>query len=239
MKSNEIQHNVQSIIDNFSKEEFMHIYHDMKMIREFETMLNLIKTRGEYEGIEYNHPGPAHLSIGQESAAVGMAYNLTVEDFVFGSHRSHGEILAKGMSAINKLSEDYITYLSNFNHLFENTFEILDYLKESYNLHIITNGFSEIQHKKLTKSSINHYFETVTNSESVGVKKPNPKIFKHALKVANVKVDQSVMIGDNYEADILGALNIGMDAVYFGNYNKILNDKVKQVDNLIHLKKYL
>ena len=140
---------------------------------------------------------------------------------------------------INKLSEDYITYLSNFNHLFENTFEILDYLKESYNLHIITNGFSEIQHKKLTKSSINHYFETVTNSESVGVKKPNPKIFKHALKVANVKVDQSVMIGDNYEADILGALNIGMDAVYFGNYNKILNDKVKQVDNLIHLKKYL
>ena len=78
-------------------------------------MLNLIKTRGEYEGIEYNHPGPAHLSIGQESAAVGMAYHLGVEDFIFGSHRSHGEILAKGMSAIHKLSEDELMdIMTNF-----------------------------------------------------------------------------------------------------------------------------
>lgn len=140
---------------------------------------------------------------------------------------------------INQLSEDYIAYLSSFNHLFENTFEILNYLKTNYNLHIITNGFSEVQYKKLTKSSINHYFKTVTNSETVGVKKPNPKIFNHALKVANVKVDQSIMIGDSYEADILGALNVGMDAIYFGNYSNALTGKVKQVDNLIHLKKYL
>ena len=68
----------------------------MLIIREFETMLNLIKTAGEYQGIKYNHPGPAHLSIGQEASAVGMAFNLGVEDYIFGSHRSHGEILAKG-----------------------------------------------------------------------------------------------------------------------------------------------
>jgi 2-oxoisovalerate dehydrogenase E1 component len=86
--------------ENFSKEDFLRIYNDMVVIREFETMLNLIKIRGEYNGIPYNHPGPAHLSIGQEAAAVGMAYNLEVEDFIFGSHRSHGEILAKGLSAI-------------------------------------------------------------------------------------------------------------------------------------------
>ncbi|MCF7569553.1 YjjG family noncanonical pyrimidine nucleotidase [Sabulilitoribacter arenilitoris] len=140
---------------------------------------------------------------------------------------------------INQLSEDYITYLSSFNHLFENTFEILKYLNTNYNLHIITNGFSEVQHKKLTKANINHYFKTVTNSETVGVKKPNPKIFKYALKVANVKVDQSVMIGDSYEADILGALNVGMDAIYFGSYSNVLAGKLKQVNNLIHLKKYL
>ena len=91
---------------NFTKEQLVDIYHDMALIREFETMLNLIKIRGEYEGIEYNHPGPAHLSIGQESAAVGMAYHLGVEDFIFGSHRSHGEILAKGMSAIHKLDDE-------------------------------------------------------------------------------------------------------------------------------------
>ncbi|WP_341216562.1 YjjG family noncanonical pyrimidine nucleotidase [uncultured Wocania sp.] len=140
---------------------------------------------------------------------------------------------------INKLSEDYITYLSSFNHLFENTFEILDYLKYSYNLHIITNGFSEVQQGKMENANINHYFKTVTNSESVGVKKPNPKIFNYALKVANVNVDQSIMIGDNYEADVLGALNIGMDAIFFGTYNDKLEARVKQIDNLIHLKKYL
>jgi len=92
--------------DNFSTEDFVRIYHDMVVIREFETMLNLIKTTNEYKGIAYNHPGPAHLSIGQEASAVGMAYNLGIDDFIFGSHRSHGEILAKGFSAIHKLDED-------------------------------------------------------------------------------------------------------------------------------------
>ena len=91
---------------NFSTEELMNIYADMVVIREFETMLNEIKIKGEYNGIAYNHPGPAHLSIGQEAAAVGMAFTLNVEDFIFGSHRSHGEILAKGLSAIHKLSEE-------------------------------------------------------------------------------------------------------------------------------------
>ncbi len=140
---------------------------------------------------------------------------------------------------IYQLSEDYITHLTAYNYLFENTFEILDYLAISYNLHIITNGFSEVQQLKLSKSKIDHYFITVTNSETVGVKKPNPKIFNHALQVANVNVDQSVMIGDNYEADVLGALKIGMNAIFFGTYNKELDFTVKQVDNLIHLKKYL
>ena len=68
-------------------------------------MLNLIKTTGEYHGISYNHPGPAHLSIGQEASAVGMAYTLSIEDYIFGSHRSHGEILAKGLSSIHQLDD--------------------------------------------------------------------------------------------------------------------------------------
>ncbi len=91
---------------NFTSDDFMRIYHDMVIIREFETMLNLIKTTNEYNGIHYNHPGPAHLSIGQEASAVGMAYTLDSDDYIFGSHRSHGEILAKGLSAIHKLDED-------------------------------------------------------------------------------------------------------------------------------------
>jgi 2-oxoisovalerate dehydrogenase E1 component len=87
-------------------ENLVRIYRDMVYIREFETMLDRIKKEGVYEGIEYQHKGPAHLSIGQESAAVGMAYHLAAEDFIFGSHRSHGEILAKSLSAIAKLDDD-------------------------------------------------------------------------------------------------------------------------------------
>ncbi len=92
-------------VKNFGKNNLMRIYHDMAIIREFETMLNLFKTTGQYQGIEYNHPGPAHLSIGQEASAVGQAYVLDIDDYIFGSHRSHGEILAKGLSAIEKSGE--------------------------------------------------------------------------------------------------------------------------------------
>ena len=90
---------------NFSDDDLIRIYRDMVIIREFEVMLNKIKTTNEYFGIQYNHPGPAHLSIGQEASAVGMAYNLTIDDYIFGSHRSHGEILAKGLSAIHRLED--------------------------------------------------------------------------------------------------------------------------------------
>ncbi|MEI7831315.1 MAG: thiamine pyrophosphate-dependent enzyme [Prolixibacteraceae bacterium] len=102
---NQYNKTIQEEKQNFSNDELIRIYHDMVVIREFETMLNLIKTTGEYSGVPYDHPGPAHLSIGQEASAVGMAYTLTVDDFIFGSHRSHGEILAKGLSAIQKLSD--------------------------------------------------------------------------------------------------------------------------------------
>ncbi len=91
--------------ENYSKEDFMRIFRDMRIIREFETMLYLVKTTGAYNEIAYNNPGPAHLSMGQEASAVGQAYLLGKEDCIFGSHRSHGEILAKGLSAIHKLDD--------------------------------------------------------------------------------------------------------------------------------------
>lgn len=102
---NTYQKTVKDELGNFTKEEFLNIYRDMLYIREFETMLNLIKTTNEYEGVSYNHPGPAHLGIGQEAAYVGEAFHLTLDDFTFGSHRSHGEILAKGLRAIETVEE--------------------------------------------------------------------------------------------------------------------------------------
>ena len=89
-----------------SKEDLLRIHRDMVIIRAFENMLNEIKLRQNYQGIEYNHRGPAHLSIGQEAAAVGQSFLLGAEDHIYGSHRSHGEILAKGLSAIEKLDDE-------------------------------------------------------------------------------------------------------------------------------------
>ena len=103
---NVYQKTVKDEVGNFTKEQLVNIYRDMLTLREFETMINLIKTTGEYEGVAYNHPGPAHLSMGQEAAAVGQAFHLTADDFIFGSHRGHSDILAKGLSAIEKLSDD-------------------------------------------------------------------------------------------------------------------------------------
>ena len=140
---------------------------------------------------------------------------------------------------VYKLSDDYLTHLATFNHLFENTFEILDYLNLNYNLHIITNGFDEVQYKKMSHSKIDHYFKTITNSEIAGVKKPNPLIFDFALDLANTNASKSVMIGDSFEADILGAINIGMDVVFFDVNNNTVDNSIRQIDNLIQLKKYL
>ncbi|MEJ6792915.1 MAG: YjjG family noncanonical pyrimidine nucleotidase [Lacinutrix sp.] len=150
------------------------------------------------------------------------ALNMVVEDHV-----------------INQLAIDYIDYLTTYNHVFDGTIEILDYLKPKYKLHIITNGFKEVQQTKLDKSNIAHYFETVTSSEAVGVKKPNPKVFNHALSLANIRKENAIMIGDNYEADILGALNIGLDAICFNYHNVVLENEIKAVKHLLDLKKYL
>ena len=126
---NQYQKTVKQERANFSDQELKRIYHDMVVIREFETMLNLIKTTGEYSGIAYDHPGPAHLSIGQESAAVGMAFTLTVDDFIFGSHRSHGEILAKGLSAIAKLNDAELSQIMDT--FFDGT--VLRVVKKNFN----------------------------------------------------------------------------------------------------------
>ena len=93
----------------YGKDGLIGAFYDMLIIREFETMLDQIKKEGSYQGMEYNHKGPAHLSAGQESASVGQSLVLDTDDFIFGSHRSHGEILSKCFSAIKKLDEKSLT----------------------------------------------------------------------------------------------------------------------------------
>ena len=95
-------------LSRYAVADFLEIWRNMCAIREFETVLNEIKLKGAYRGVTYDHAGPAHLSIGQEAAAVGMAFSLTPDDHIFGSHRSHGEILAKGFSAIRQVGEEQL-----------------------------------------------------------------------------------------------------------------------------------
>ena len=137
------------------------------------------------------------------------------------------------------LSEEYIEYLPKFNHLFDGAIEILDYLKPKYNLHIITNGFQEIQDNKLKNSNIDHYFTTITNSEMAGVKKPNPKIYDYAITEANASKSNSIMIGDCIDADVKGALNFGMQAILFNIDPSKSYDNIKQVSHLLELKNHL
>ena len=86
---NQYQHTIEEEKQNYAREDFLRIYRDMRLIREFESMLYTIKTTNAYRGTEYSNPGPAHLSMGQEASVVGQAYLLSVDDFIFGSHRSH------------------------------------------------------------------------------------------------------------------------------------------------------
>ena len=138
---------------------------------------------------------------------------------------------------IHNLSEDYIAHLPNNNYLFDDAQHTLEKLQQKYTLHVITNGFSEVQNLKLNNSKIDHYFRTITTSEEVGVKKPHPEIFEYALKKANAHPEQSVMIGDNIEADILGAEKFGMSSILFDgeNVNDYSGKKVNQLKQLLEI----
>lgn len=140
---------------------------------------------------------------------------------------------------IDKLSDQYLKFLPLFNEVFEGTFEILDYLKQKYQLHIITNGFSEVQSDKMKNSRLDSYFDKIITSESVGVKKPNPKIFEYALQVANATKKESIMIGDSWEADIIGAKDFGIQPIYCNFENQLADSSIISIDHLLELKNHL
>lgn len=140
---------------------------------------------------------------------------------------------------IDAMAVSYIDELPVDNHLFEGTIEILNYLAEKYTLHIITNGFQEVQLLKLQNSGISPFFETVTSSEEVGVKKPNPLVFKTALQKAKAKASQSMMIGDSFEADILGAETVGMNTLFYNYRKETPPEGYALINSLFEIKNYL
>lgn len=137
------------------------------------------------------------------------------------------------------LSDEYVYYLPTFNYLYDGAIEILEYLQPKYKLHIITNGFQNVQDGKMRNSGIEKYFETITNSEMAGAKKPSSKIFEFALGLRNVHKNNAIMIGDCMDADVGGALKFGMDAILFNEHFIEISDTVKQINHLLELKNIL
>jgi putative hydrolase of the HAD superfamily len=141
--------------------------------------------------------------------------------------------------AINKIAHDYIAFLPDNNQLFEGAKEILDYLFPKYTMHIITNGFAEVQARKLHNSGIGHYFKTVTNSEMAGVKKPNSRIFEFAVSLAQTTKESAIMIGDCIDADVKGAMDFGMRAILFDEKKVHDGCGVPTVHHLLEIKNLL
>jgi YjjG family noncanonical pyrimidine nucleotidase len=139
---------------------------------------------------------------------------------------------------IDYIAQLYLDTIPNYNYLYDGAIELLEYLKTKYNLHIITNGFEEVQERKLKNSDLANYFITVTNSERAGVKKPHPRIFEYALSLAQAQKESSIMIGDSLDADVEGAINVGLEAILFNEFRDEVSHAIPQVTHLLELKNF-
>lgn len=124
------------------------------------------------------------------------------------------------------IETEYIALSPTKDKVFDNAHELLDYLSPKYELHIITNGFDDIQGMKMSSSRIDHYFKVIITSETAGFRKPDPRIFQLALDKSGAEVSHSLMVGDNLRADIGGARDFGIDQVFFNPGRKSHTDSV-------------
>ncbi len=132
------------------------------------------------------------------------------------------------MDLAKSMAESYLKILPTKTKLYDDVHDVLTYLQAKYSLHIITNGFEEVQAMKLRNSGITAYFKYVISSEMAGTQKPNREIFKYAFSLANATVIDSIFIGDSIDADIQGAKSVGMDHVLFNP------DKIQHAETVTH-----
>ncbi|CAN5286469.1 YjjG family noncanonical pyrimidine nucleotidase [soil metagenome] len=140
----------------------------------------------------------------------------------------HPNVMPKGFE------DEYVRLCPTKTNLFPHAHETLQYLGSKYTLHLISNGFKESTDMKVGKTNISGYFQHIIISEVVGVNKPDKAIFEHALNLAGATKEESLMIGDSLEADIRGALDFGMDAIYFNPFELPKPDDVPL--QITHLK---
>lgn len=167
--------------------------------------------------------------------------NITKEELCI--QRFHLPLMHYGINDIElcqRLSDDYVYISPRIVQLMPHAIEILEYLHSKYSLHLITNGFQETQDTKMKAADMLRYFTSITVSEEVGVKKPDKKIFLYALDKANAKAEESLMIGDEIEVDIIGARNAGIDQVFYNTKRQNhLEEITFEITSLAELKDLL
>ncbi|MEC5173112.1 YjjG family noncanonical pyrimidine nucleotidase [Chryseobacterium nepalense] len=137
--------------------------------------------------------------------------------------------------------EHFLDKILNHNELVEGATYILDYLKaKNYTLHIISNGFKEVTERKCILSGIDQYFQTITSADTVGVRKPRPEIFEYSLKLTEASKEESILIGDDWIADVVGAQNFGMDVIFFNVLKETRQEEgLKVIQHLLQIKEFL
>ena len=140
-------------------------------------------------------------------------------------------------SLAERIAANYLSLSPKMTNLFPNAIDVLTYLKNKYLLHLITNGFAEVQWIKLEQSGLRPFFEHIIISEEVGTQKPDEAIFRIAMNKANTQPSECIMIGDNYNTDIIGAKRAGMDQVHFNPSNNQKREPATfEISELIELK---
>lgn len=158
-------------------------------------------------------------------------------------HRFYDSFLFFGIDnreLAQKFETNFLDEILQYNELVEGAFELLEYLSEKkYTLHILSNGFEEVTYKKCEFSGIKNYFETITSADEINIRKPQPEIFEYALKKSGATIENSMIIGDDWIADVEGGLAFGLDAIFFDRFNDDFKTEVKTVKKLEEIKSYL
>lgn len=157
---------------------------------------------------------------------------LSIDRFLF----TLNDINNDDLLLASNISEDYIKLSPLKKNLLPYSIETLEILSKKFKLHILTNGFKEVQYIKVRKSGLEKYFTHIITSEEAGVQKPDKKIFEYALKITGATPENSIMIGDDLKVDILGAMQVGMDQIYFNcNSDPSEHQATYEIKSLIEL----
>lgn len=136
---------------------------------------------------------------------------------------------------------NFLDEILNYNDLVEGAFELLEYLSEkNYQLHILSNGFKEVTYKKCELSGIKNYFKTITSADEIDVRKPHPQIYEYAVNKAGAEKEESMMIGDDWIADVEGGKSFGLKVIFFDVFNDNYEaEDVIVIKKLEEIKNYL